>query len=572
MDWTAAIGIDAGVLGGKPLIRGTRLAVEFVVGPHRHRLGEGGRGTRSRLSRGVHAMFATAVAFLVVGQASVQPPTIPSAVELVRLDVVAVDRDGQPVPGLRAEDFEVREEGQPQKVTSFESVVVTHAPVGVTGLPAPLPTTSADETVARVAEPSGGRHILVFFDDVHISSVSAERVRSQLGPYLQKELRDGDWVTVVAPERRLNWTARDTSEYRLLPELIRRLSGQYVRDPFHGSIGEWEAMQAVEGRLVVAPRDAIAPRAGQRQAEPSGSSAPEIYAIAQRRIRKTLDALDRAVESLASLPGHKALILFSEGFILAPPLEEYYSRVIDAARRAQVAISFVNLEGLTSGLPQAADSSQPVTRRLQPGIEHEGQIGGTTYISFATGGRDYGTNDVVAGLQQVMRESSVYYLLGYEPSARGDNLRKVRVRVLRDGCEVRARDRYFLKRIGREPRPTERALEAVGDETGLSLGVRSRLGQKNGRGETQATLTIRLVPSTGSAAQRDVRIAIQARRLAGGTFDYKADARTEPSAPNEVQVTGLHLLPGNWQIRVVVQDRQTAALGSVLHRLEVPGQ
>ncbi len=517
-------------------------------------------------------MFAAAVAFLVVGQASVQPPTIPSAVELVRLDVVVVNRDGQPVPGLRAEDFEVREEGQPQKVTSFESVVVTHAPVGVAGLPAPLPTTSADETVARVAEPSGGRHILVFFDDVHISSVSAERVRSQLGPYLQKELRDGDWVTVVAPERGLNWTARDTSEYRLLPELIRRLSGQYVRDPFHGSIGEWEAMQAVEGRLVVAPRDAIAPRAGQRQAEPSGSSAPEIYAIAQRRIRKTLDALDRAVESLASLPGHKALILFSEGFILAPPLEEYYSRVIDAARRAQVAISFVNPEGLTSGLPQAADSSQPVTRKLQPGIEHEGQIGGTTYISFATGGRDYGTNDVVAGLQQVMRESSVYYLLGYEPPAGGDNLRKVRVRVLREGCEVRARDRYFLRRIGREPRPTERALEAVGDETGLSFGVRSRLGQKNGRGETQATLTIRLVPSTGSAAQRDVRIAIQARRLAGGTFDYKADARTEPSAPNEVQVTGLHLRPGNWQIRVVVQDRQTAALGSVLHRLEVPGQ
>ena len=32
MDWTAAIGIDASVLGGKPVIRGTRLAVEFVVG------------------------------------------------------------------------------------------------------------------------------------------------------------------------------------------------------------------------------------------------------------------------------------------------------------------------------------------------------------------------------------------------------------------------------------------------------------------------------------------------------------------------------------------------------------
>ena len=32
MDWKAHIGIDTGVLGGKPVIRGTRLAVDFIVG------------------------------------------------------------------------------------------------------------------------------------------------------------------------------------------------------------------------------------------------------------------------------------------------------------------------------------------------------------------------------------------------------------------------------------------------------------------------------------------------------------------------------------------------------------
>jgi uncharacterized protein (DUF433 family) len=32
MDWKAHIGIDTGVLAGKPVIRGTRLAVDFVVG------------------------------------------------------------------------------------------------------------------------------------------------------------------------------------------------------------------------------------------------------------------------------------------------------------------------------------------------------------------------------------------------------------------------------------------------------------------------------------------------------------------------------------------------------------
>jgi VWFA-related protein len=512
---------------------------------------------------------AAAVALLLVGQASPQPPVVASGVELVRLDVVAVDRAGRPVSGLHANDFEVREEGRLQRITSFESVIVTRSGSVPSG---PRSATPRAESAAQVAEPSEGRHILIFFDDVHLSSTSAERVRAQLIPCLLGEVQEGDWITIVAPERGLNWTARNVAEYQLLPAVMRQLSGQYVRDPFHGSIGEWEAMQAVEGRLTITPRAAIPPRAGQRdQAAPSGSSAIEIYEIAQRRIRKTLAVLQRAVESLTSLPGHKELLLVSEGFILAPPLAEYYNRVIDAARRAQVAVSFINPEGVTSGLPQAADSSQPATKNLSPAVELEGQIAGARFVSAATGGRDYGSNDLTPGLRTAFEESSVYYLLGYEPPTAGDNLRKVQVSILRDGLHVRARERYFLKRIGPERQPVERAVEAVADEKGLMLSVRAQHGPVD-RGETETTLMLTVGSPADSAGTRSFKVRVQARRLEGGILDYKTDARPSGPAPSQVQVRGLRLKPGHWQIRVVVQDERSGALGSVLLPVELPAR
>ena len=45
-----------------------------------------------------------------------KPPTFRSAVELIAVDVNVVDRNGQPVAGLDAEQFEVSVDGSPRRV------------------------------------------------------------------------------------------------------------------------------------------------------------------------------------------------------------------------------------------------------------------------------------------------------------------------------------------------------------------------------------------------------------------------------------------------------------------------
>ena len=88
-------------------------------------------------------------ALLAASGALAQPPsaTFPSKIELITVDVVVIDKKGQPVPGLTRDDFVVEEDGRPQAIVSFEAVNTEEAPAE--------PTVSTPSIVAtNDAEPS----------------------------------------------------------------------------------------------------------------------------------------------------------------------------------------------------------------------------------------------------------------------------------------------------------------------------------------------------------------------------------------------------------------------------------
>ena len=153
------------------------------------------------------------------------PPVFGAAVELVRLDVIVLDKDGKPVSGLARGDFEVEEGGKAQTIESFEPVVIR------SGRPA-----AADEpprlTVARLRAPSEGRCVLLFVDDMHVAPPSMVAVRRAIQLFLEKDVREGDWVTLFAPEEQLWWTARGAWEYRQLGVVAERLVGQGSGDSY----------------------------------------------------------------------------------------------------------------------------------------------------------------------------------------------------------------------------------------------------------------------------------------------------------------------------------------------------
>jgi VWFA-related protein len=304
--------------------------------------------------------------------AEAQPPAAPvfgAAVELVRLDVIVLDKDGRPVKGLGNDDFLVEEDGKPQVIESFEPVVV-HARRRPSDEPSRL-------SASHLRAPSEGRCLLVLVDDLHLTQTSALRLATALRRLLEEDVRDGDWVTLVAPEQQLWWTARTAWEHQQLAAVVGRLKGQGAGN----SYADWESLRAIQSQLPgVGGRGAVMAGADAGAASPGGVGAPagsggtpsdeavagvgkadrmflgeETEALVKRNTGITLAALRQALEALVALRGHKSLVLVSEGFLLLPEMPGY-REAIDFARRANVAIHFLDPRGLEVG---GGDASEP---------------------------------------------------------------------------------------------------------------------------------------------------------------------------------------------------------------------
>lgn len=548
-------------------------------------------------------------------QAPVPPPTFGAEVEIVRLDVIVLDRDGKPVTGLTRDDFVVEEGGRPQAIETFEPVVVPSRPVRPVDQPPRV-------TAARVRPPAEGRAFYVFFDDAHVTAPPTEPVRAALRKFIRTDLREGDWITLMAPQQGLWWTARDAWEYRQLEAVVGRLEGQYVRDPgpkFGGSgLSDFQAMCIVQGlpseMCSVAPTPSTAAngpgsRAGSGGGGGSGSGtagggaatggsgstsggggdrvmgvgggntdflAEEVYAVARHRIEVTLGGLRQALESLVPLRGHKSLLMISEGFVLIPDMPGY-AELVDTARRANVAIHFLDPRGLESGWGEEEPPGLGwATKRLLD------QAGGDD-VAAATGGRTIVSNDPGEALRRIAAEAEAYYLLGYQPEGAKPGERKVKVRAKRDGLTVRARSRYYVAPPKAETRPAKKddagrtpaeaaALRSLADTTDLPLRVATFFFGDDGQAAVTTMCAAELAGAVDGPAKRRIAVVAEARPRDGGRAvrdEYEQEVAVTPGVPT-VLSRQWQMPPGVWQLRLLARDTSTGRIGTAIHTFEVP--
>lgn len=506
------------------------------------------------------ALLALALSTAALSQ---EPPRFPATAEIVRIDAVVVDEAGRPVTGLTAADFAVEENGKPREIASFEAIVVRSAATP----PEPVAPAPVASSTPRALEPQEGRALLIYFDDIHVSPPNAEWVRHNLGPFLQREIRPGDAVTIVAPHTNFWWTARTPWEHAQLPAVVERLKGQRTLNPFKDEKSDWLMMQQIEYGPKIQEGRAVGEGAFSLQAEGQ-------YGMALLRIRRTLNGLERAIASLDGFRGRKSVVIYSEGFILPPHDPFYfpeYQRVVDQCRRANVALFVADPRGLHTGRPTAENPTGGGTVGLTGGLM-DAETGGSSHIAIATGGRVFFENDATEAIAHVLEESKVYYLVGFRPEEGRPGERKVSVRVRRDGLRVRARNRYYWG----DPLPRETddsaaavALRAMSDRTDVPFEVTAVPGATTGTGPAPVRLQLRLDPVADR--ERHLKLLIEARPLATGDLVHDgAELIVPPSDVPQTVVRELRLLPGVWQARVVITDAQTGAVGSALHTFEVP--
>lgn len=127
-----------------------------------------------------------------------QKPVFRAATELITAEVRVWDKDHKFIPGLTARDFQLFEDGVPQKVETFSPFIggrsvgdtraVTRAPSsGGLILPPSAPASDAS-----------GRIFIVFIDDLHLLPADTPRVRQWLKDIRDTLIHDNDLVGFVS--------------------------------------------------------------------------------------------------------------------------------------------------------------------------------------------------------------------------------------------------------------------------------------------------------------------------------------------------------------------------------------
>jgi VWFA-related protein len=300
--------------------------------------------------------------------AQAAPPSFPAGVEQVVVDLVVTDGKGKPVAGLTPSDLVVSEDGVRQSIASFEAVELPEspdepAPAALAAPPPPRVSTNADSGAQR------SRAFVLLFDNLNMTPFRARDAKGAVVSFLERGVRAGDYVTLIATGDATWWTARMNKGRDELVGIVKRLDGRLQPDVSSERMSDWEAMRihlhrdpAVIARVLrryemygvqhaTREFDLNQPFYDSIENPYVTAKATELYFQATARINATLEILERALNGLASAKGRKSVILVSEGFIDDTNLQRF-KRVHEASRRANAAVYFVNARGL-EGMPSA---------------------------------------------------------------------------------------------------------------------------------------------------------------------------------------------------------------------------
>src|SRR5918996_4607364 len=176
----------------------------------------------------VSLLFAvlSAIALNAQGPQTPSPPDAPSVtfrveVNYVEVDVRVVDDRGNIVTGLAAEDFEVLEDGRPQKVAAFSFVNLP-----IERAVRPLFVTETIEADVQTNEQVEGRVYLLVLDDLHTDPTRAVRVKAAARRFFEQSFGVNDLAAVTYTSGRAADTQDFTNNARLLLNAIDKFTGR----------------------------------------------------------------------------------------------------------------------------------------------------------------------------------------------------------------------------------------------------------------------------------------------------------------------------------------------------------
>ncbi|HVS12353.1 MAG TPA: VWA domain-containing protein [Thermoanaerobaculia bacterium] len=530
----------------------------------------------------------------------------------VQVPINVVGKDGRPIRGLTAADFEILDEGRAQEIIAFEVIDLAELE------PDPLRPSLADEAIPAAAR----RHFLFLFDLSFSRGTHVLRARQAAQRFVVDNMHPTDLaaVAVHSVERGPQLIVTFTPDRAQLARAIDTLGAptllKDVRDPLRFVIDTPDS----DSGLAISDSGAASPLAEYE----SVSTYLSVISTQMQRMEKAYvrgqingwtQSLGEMAKILASVEGRKHIVYFTEGFdgrlVLGrqpdrddPDAERDYFALqqgqyqlvdlddtfgntqllnsigvmLEEFRRADSVLQVVDISGIRADMP-----AEHRARRVNDEV--------LFLLANETGGELFeGSNDFGRQLGGVLQRSTVTYLLSFHPKdliADGRH-RKLKVRVNAPrGARISHREGYYAPRPFEDLHPLEKNLLA--SDLIASAAPKRDLAMSVLAAPFRATEAKAYVPVIVEVDGGDLLRGHQAELLPVEFYAYVTDLegemkdfftqlvtldlrdRREVFAASGVKYYGhLDLAPGRYLVRVLARNASTGRTGVETLDLEVP--
>ncbi len=518
-------------------------------------------------------------------------------VEIVNVDVFVTDKQGRPVTGLMRDDFVILSDGKPVEITNFYAAEGARAEGGVApAVDTPAPAREPGLSLAPIQAPDHRLWMIVYVDNYNIDPLERNRVFPALRQFIGKSLGSDDRAMLVTYNRKLEVRQPFTDQVGLLHDAMDELED----DAGLASVRRRELMSAL------------------RQIDDVDNPTQAMFAARSfaeeqmNAVQYTTDALERLIDSLAGLPGRKALVHVSSGVSMLAGEAAFHAvaekfggpdayaeiprhdttrsfeRINRHANAHRVAFYTVDAGGLRGMEFGNAEDGRFVDQRLRPVLDPavpENLQAPLRLMALGTGGRAIvNVNEILPLLEKAAQDFRSFYSLGIASAdAETGRYHKIEVKLAsrRKDVSLRHREGYRSKSTDTRVRESLRSALLYSHQAN-PLDVKITWGQAEpqGNGSTyllpiQLHIPLRdlvLLPTEPGKQEVRLRLFVGAAGEAGGISEIDsaplglrlADEHVEAARSESlVHTHKLLLSPGRKRVGIAILDlfgRETAVI------------
>jgi VWFA-related protein len=527
--------------------------------------------------------------------------------KLVQFDAVVTDKDGNQVKNLDISDFEILQDGKPQKITNF-SYINTESPAQTS----PATTVKNGKNVAlpqpaRTRPDSGGRIITFIVDDGNCttSQIGMTAAREGLSKFINEQMLPNDLVSIYRTRGGSSLLQQYTSDKSQLMRVARQIRWYPPLGICGGYNGDFFSAARIDSTGKTTGQGSFETEENRKTREQNEDS------IRDNQTVGSIGVIRYVVRGLGKISGRKIVFLLSDGLPLRTregrnrQAFEALRELTDTANRASVVFNTIDVRGLLAAstinasdevyVREDANATEKIAeaRRMEVNNTRDGLF----YLANETGGEFYkNQNYLDVPIRRALSIEKGYYLLGYEPddeTFKNKDFNRIEIKLKRPELKISSRA-GFLGKTDETVTPKRRTGDGELYEAIVAplprAGLNVRLSAFYANDPAQGNVVRSLVHLNGD----EITFVDEANGMKKAVFDvvavtlneknevvdefnrthtFKIEARAIPLIKQNglIYTTDVPVKKaGNYNFRLAVRDAGSKLLGSASQLIQVP--